>query len=161
MDYYLKPLMTTLPFFLKDTADFLGLLDKTFIPEQCLLGSFEVQSLYTVIPHNVGIEHCMHFLDLRSNKNPPSCFLANLMRLVLTKNYFRFEKDFYLQRCGTAMGTRMAPNYANLHHGFVEKCQVLDGTKNKLFQQILLYECYTDDIFVLFQGDLRSLYLVS
>ncbi len=59
-----------------------------------------------------------------------------------------------------SMGTRMAPNYANLHLGIVEKFQVLDGTKNQFFHQILLYNCYIDDIFVLFQGDLRSLNIV-
>lgn len=62
----------------------------------------------------------------------------------------------YLQRCGTAMGTPMAPNYANLHLGFAEKFQVLDGTKNPFFQQVLLNKRYTGDIFVLFQGHLRS-----
>lgn len=40
VDYYLKPLVTTLPSFLKITGDFLRLLDKTVIPEQCLLVSF-------------------------------------------------------------------------------------------------------------------------
>lgn len=55
------------------------------------------------------------------------------MRLVLTKNYFRFDNDFFLQQCETATDTRMAPNSANLHLGFVEKFQDLDGTKNLFF----------------------------
>ena len=37
-----------------------------------------------------------------------------LLKLVLTKNNFEFNEEHYLQIAGTAMGTRVAPSYANI-----------------------------------------------
>ena len=42
-----------------------------------------------------------------------------MAELVLTLNAFQFEDKFFLQIKGTAMGTRMAPSYANLFMGKV------------------------------------------
>ena len=44
-----------------------------------------------------------------------------LIELILTKNNFSFDQEHYLQLHGTAMGTRMAPSYANLFMGHLEE----------------------------------------
>jgi hypothetical protein len=46
--------------------------------------------------------------------------------MVLKKNNFIFNGDQYLQINGTAMGTKMAPSYANIFMGKLEK-QLLGG----------------------------------
>ena len=46
--------------------------------------------------------------------------------IVLKNNTFMFNGNHYLQTSGTAMGTKMAPTYANLTLGFLEE---------KLYQQ--------------------------
>ena len=43
------------------------------------------------------------------------------MNLVLKNNVFEFNEQFYLQLQGTAMGTKMAPAYANLFVGKLEQ----------------------------------------
>ena len=40
--------------------------------------------------------------------------------MILTMNNFSFNDNHYLQIHGTAMGTKMAPSYANLFLGFFE-----------------------------------------
>ena len=40
--------------------------------------------------------------------------LCDLIRMILTMNIFEFNNNCYIQKHGTAMGTRMAPSYANL-----------------------------------------------
>ena len=68
------------------------------------------------MPHNEGIDACRHFLNTR-DRNAPSIStetLCDLIRLILTMNNFYFNSKHYLQTYGTAMGTRMAPSYANL-----------------------------------------------
>ena len=40
--------------------------------------------------------------------------IIDLIRLILTMNIFKFNNNHYLQTHDTAMGTRMAPSYANL-----------------------------------------------
>ena len=48
----------------------------------------------------------------------------------LTKNYFEFNKKIYSQIQGTAMGTRMAPSYANIFMKYVEM-QLIETSSKK------------------------------
>ena len=66
----------------------------------------------------------MHFLKTnpegyRYPEQPNPDILDELMNLVL-KHVFEFDENFYLQIQGTAMGTKMAPAYANLFMGRLE-----------------------------------------
>ena len=47
-------------------------------------------------------------------------FISNLTYQVLTKNYFNFNDQLFEQKQGTAMGTRMAPNYAVIFMHYLE-----------------------------------------
>ena len=86
------------------------------MPDNCLLASIDVSSLYTNISHKEGIDSAMYFL-----KNDPNACLHPeqptpevSMEIVLGNNVFEFNESYYLQIQGTAMGTKMAPAYANL-----------------------------------------------
>ena len=46
--------------------------------------------------------------------------------MILTMNTFEFNAEFYAQKHGTAMGTKMAPAYANLSW---------EGLKNKPWKE--------------------------
>lgn len=50
-----------------------------------------------------------------NNSDKPVEFITEMIMFVLTKKY-----DFYLQTHGTAMGTPLAPKYANLFMGKFE-----------------------------------------
>ena len=52
--------------------------------------------------------------------------------MILTMNNFSFDNEHYLQKHGTAMGTRMAPSYANLFMGKFEQ-QAIDNSLLKPF----------------------------
>ncbi|XP_069582750.1 uncharacterized protein [Ranitomeya imitator] len=47
----------------------------------------------------------------------------DLLNLVLRENFFLFEDDFFVQTCGTAMGSNVAPAYANLYMDHFEREQ--------------------------------------
>ena len=51
---------------------------------------------------------------------PPGT-MSDLLNIVLTKNYFQFADSMYHQIQGTAMGTKMAPAYANLFMAELEE----------------------------------------
>jgi hypothetical protein len=51
---------------------------------------------------------------------PTEC-LVQLLTLVLKHNNFTFNGEHFLQINGTAMGTKMAPSYANIFMGKLEK----------------------------------------
>ena len=68
---------------------------------------------YTNIPHNEGIQACQKALETRPSPAPPTTYLTRMIELMLKLNNFSFNEEHYLQVQGTAMGTRMAPSYAN------------------------------------------------
>lgn len=75
-----------------------------------------------------------------------------MAELVLTKNYFLFEHQYYLQTSGTAMGATMAPDYANLYLGSLEEQYVYNN--NPFADKLILFKRYIDDCFVIFCGSL-------
>ena len=69
VDYHLKPLGQTLPSYIKDTTHFLLQLHNLgLLPENAILVTLDVSSLYTNIPHKEGEEACRHFLNTRPQK---------------------------------------------------------------------------------------------
>ena len=72
--------------------------------------------------------------------------------MILTMNNFSFNDNHYLQIHGTAMGTKMAPSYANLFLGFFEA----NALKNAPFQPHTWLR-YIDDIFMIWTEGLDNL----
>ena len=133
VDYHLKPLVHKTASFIKDTTHFLNKLDQLgHLPSNAILVTLDVSSLYTNIPHNEGIDACRHFLDTRdrSTSTMRTEALCDLIRMILTMtretmNIFEFNDNFdYIQKHGTAMGTRMGGS----EWGY------LDNTKHLIFR---------------------------
>ena len=59
---------------------------------------------------------CRHFLNTcdRSTSTIRTLALCNLLRMILNMKIFDVNNNYYIQKHGTAMGTRMAPSCANL-----------------------------------------------
>ena len=143
MDYHLCPLVTNIPSYIQDTTDFLRKLqDLPTLPGDTLLATFNVSFLYTNIPHTEGIDACREALDPRETCVPPTRDLCQLIQIILTTNNFIFNGQHYLQTQVTAIGTRMAPSYANIFMGRLEK--ELLTTHH---QQPLVWWRYIDDVF--------------
>ena len=130
LDYHLRPYEETLPSYLKDTTDFLLKLQSLrSIPDNTLLVTLDVSSLYTNIPHSEGIEACREALNSRDIQQPPTEDLTELINQILTMNNIVLGDQHYLQVHGTAMGTRMAPFYANIFMGNLEENLLADTNK--------------------------------
>ena len=133
VDLHLQPHVQNLPSYLQDTTDFLRKQDAMGpLPPETLLVSMDVTSLYTNIPHEDGIKACEEVWETRTVKDPPTQILIKLLTLVLKCNNFEFNGKHYLQIQGTAMGTKMAPSYANIFMGRLEK-QLLQSVSLKPF----------------------------
>ncbi|XP_075435995.1 uncharacterized protein LOC142472734 [Ascaphus truei] len=108
----LKPLVRNTPSYIQDTTNLLNKLNAIGpLPTGTLLATMDVGSLYTNIPHEDGISACRYFLG---PQEPLTETVTKCIEFILTHNYFTFGNDTYLQTTGTAMGTLMAPQYANL-----------------------------------------------
>ena len=116
IDYVLKPLMQSLPSYVKDTSDFIQKLKSAKLAHaNSYLVTLDVSSLYTNIPHKDGLDACRFFLNKNSSsKDLPVDSMLKLIELVLENNHFQFNSENYMQKMGTAMGSPMAPAYASL-----------------------------------------------
>ena len=106
--------------------------------------TLDVSSLYTNIPTNEGIDACRKALDSRIEKRPRTETICDLIRMILTMNSFIFNDEHFIQNNGTAMGTKMAPAFANLFMGDFER-KALDNSPDKPY----LWWRYIDDIFLI------------
>ena len=77
------------------------------IPDNSILVTMDVRSLYTNTPNKEGIEAV-------KRKNIGTRIVSTFLRLVLTLNNFVFNSQNYLQIKGCAMSTKCAPSYANI-----------------------------------------------
>lgn len=124
IDHHLQPLVTKLPSYIKDTTHFLNKLNNNSqLPNGVLLVTLDVTLLCTNTPHKDGIQACSDFLEKRTNPAIKTTRLCDLIWLISTNNTFTFNGQQYRVRQinGTAMGTKMAPSYANFFMGKFER----------------------------------------
>ena len=152
VDFFLQPCVKKIDSYIKDTTDFLSMLKQTGqLPPGCLLVTLDVASLYTNIPNVEGCQATLYSLNHSRNplEKPHNHYLLQLLEKVLTCNNFDFDGKHYLQVGGTAMGTKVAPAYANTFMGWYEDTYVYTYHK-----QPLLWKRFIDDIFVIWsQGE--------
>lgn len=146
VDVIISSLPCTFSSYLKDTNHFLLDIDDLLIPENSLLVTLDVVSLYTNIPHNDGIQAVVHAYDRSSDdqKTIGSDTLSTLLKSILQLNNFGFNASHYLQISGTSMGTRIGPNYASIFMSVLE-----NDFLGKRELKPLYYKRFIDDIFLI------------
>lgn len=162
LDKVLKPLLPLTTGYIKDTFDFLSRLPRT-VSKDTTFVSLDVVNLYTIIPHDFGLEAIEYWLTTHSEivRNIPTSLILDLLRIVLQHNTFSFKKELYLQLVGTAMGTKVAPCYAHLVMSYLEKdlfrrCQTLFGHEQT--ERIKsVYFRFLDDIFIVWDSQFGEL----
>ena len=127
LDYYLKPIVQTMPSYIKDSKHFLQIIrnNRSIIPKDSLLATLKVKSLYINIPQNEGIQYCLEALTQFYGQSLPRPIneLKQTFEFSLKGNYFEFKDQIYLQIHGTSMGMPMAPNFANIFMSQIENGQ--------------------------------------
>lgn len=159
IDKILKKFVIKIDSYLKDSYEFLRYLPKT-TGKKSILCTFDVTSLYTNIKHSLGLKAIEYYLDkypdlydARFTKE----FIIKGLELILTNSIFYYENEYYLQICGTAMGTIVAPTYASLTLGFLEtKMYEICKNINPILEEIIkkTFKRYLDDCFIIIDEDL-------
>ena len=158
VDYFLKNFVKELPAYLGDTKDVLNCLKECTLNPDTILVSLDIENLYGCIPHEDTLNAAAHYLSKRdSTQNPPNAFLLELLHLVLSRNYMKYDSNWYLQQAGTAMGTATAPSVAGLVVGRWEETVIHDPNNNPYFSKISLYKRYIDDIVIFWEGSEKEL----
>ena len=148
LDIILQPLLTGTKSYIKDTPDFLRKLDRiTILPNRKLL---YLRCLYTNIPLEESLAIMEKEFFPKTNCGIPIEYLRRMLELVLKCNNFQFNRKHFLQINGTAMGTRVAPTYANLFMAHFEEKYIYINSKPRIWYRFI------DDIWGLYTGDKSS-----
>ena len=144
MDTHIKKYVPTTKSYIRDTQDFITKIKELGpIPQGAILVTLDVSSLYTNIPNKEGITAVADQLRKHQTKTGISSYILDLLKLVLHNMYFEFNGDYFLQIGGTAMGTALAPNYANI---FIDKFETKSLDNYPL--KPLIWKRFIDDIFM-------------
>lgn len=158
VDFFIKPLLPSLPAYIQDTTDVLcQIRDHNFIGPDALLVTMDVEALYTNIDHDQGLAALRHFLDRRPlPHSPPTDFLVKLTDWTLNNNIFLFQDQLFKQIKGCAMGACFSPSYAGLFMGKWEEDVVF--TNDNIFKdKIRWWARYIDDVILWWDGNENEL----
>ena len=150
LDIILQPLLLTTKSYIKDTPDFLRKLSKERILAEENFFTLDVSSLYTNIPLEESLEIMEKEFFPKTNCSIPTTYLVRMLELILKCNNFTFNRKHFLQVNGTAMGTRVAPTYANLFMAHFEETYVYSYRNNS---KPRIWFRFIDDIWGIFSGN--------
>ena len=152
---YLVPILQTIShneFTLTDSFDFVSQLHGLHLPQQVCLASFDVCSLFTMIPLSETLDICIAQLFPQGVNSvsglSPSQF-RRLLEFSVYDNHFLFNGKLYDQVDGVAMGSPLGPVLANAFLSFHES-QWLNSCPVEF--KPLFYRRYIDDTFAVFKS---------
>ena len=156
-DHLLKPLLKHIPSYIQDTTDFLRRIFSLNqdLPDNIILITFDVKSLYTNIPNDQGIQACVDMLNENNIITPElKQSVIDILSLILNKNSFTFNNEHFVQIHGTAMGSPMAPTYANIFMAILER-KLLNEAPQGLIP--IEWIRFIDDIFAIWTHGIEKL----
>ena len=115
--------------FLKDSTEFIKKIKHlSKNPEEETLVLFDVSALFTSIPVPVALQvinskisTCTNFTNVCKI---PTVKFINLLEFTLTNCIFCFNKKFYKQLQGAAMGSPVSPVIANIYMEYFESLAI-------------------------------------
>ncbi|XP_043926427.1 uncharacterized protein LOC122801032 [Protopterus annectens] len=156
VDHILSPIVQSSKYYTKDFWAFLNNISKLKLDgEEYLLVTLDVEDLYRNIPHTRGLTLTRQYLTRHSNLSVTKInTVCRITEAVLKNNFFQFNGKIYHQQKGAAMGSKMAPAYANLVFSAWEMDKV---ERLPCFNNTIMYRRYIDDVFFVWKGDRPSL----
>ena len=156
----LTPLVSSLKTFIKDDWDFLRKLPCDLDYSSVFI-SCDIISC-TRVSISLGLKAIEYWLlkkrDLIPERFTNEIILESTNFVVLSNNNFLFNDEMFHQNNGTAMGTKLAPPYACLSHGFLEETILFTKILPHYFSpQVCVhienkYKRYMDDGFLSLPG---------
>lgn len=137
---------------LKGTLDLIHKLEEVNIHhESPVIMSADVESLYTNIDVPSGIRMIAGLLQMNNVKKEDIKLIRLVLEWIFNNNYFKYNDTYYKQNRGIAMGSPIAPSFANLVLIAIERFKIV---KN---EHVLVYYRFIDDTFLIIQEQHISL----
>ena len=154
INHHTKHIPEMLPSHIQDTPDILRMVEQLNETKKqddnAIPVTIDVVGLYPNIPQHDGMKAFREAIcDPKHNvDNAIINLLMTLLQFVLTFNIFTFNNLLYIQKWGTAIGTKVAPTYANIFMGWLEQKMLNTWTGRPPD----IWKRYIDDIFTIWSG---------
>ena len=122
----LRPIVPTQTSYVKDDWDYLQKIPRNLNGKYKLFGC-DIQSLYTSIPHELGLKAIRYWINRCRNliqERFTNEFILESIEFLLKNNNCLFNGEMYNQIKGTAMGASFAAFYACLTIGYLEETKL-------------------------------------
>lgn len=145
IDHVLQPLAQIYPDYIENSTSLILQLQNKFIPDNAILVTIDVTSLYPSIPQTECLqiiyeEMMAHRQLILTDPN----LIIRLLHVNVNFNYFSFAGLYFQQIQGTAMGAAFSPTIANIFMSVILR----NFLKSQPNQPSLLAR-YIDDIFLI------------
>lgn len=144
LDKLLQPIVKSLDWIVKNTMECISVLEEyQLYKHSAILVAADVESMYTNIDLDEGIQLIQKsYITPHYPENAE--LIGSVLNWVLRNNFFKFNGTSYQQIKGTAMGTNIAPCFANLFMAaYEEEWMKLPNFPSKYFR-------FLDDIFFVY-----------
>ena len=154
IDHVLQPMARSYPDYLHDSSTLSVTLQDLTVPDNAILVTMDVTSLYPSIPQ----EECLQVIynELHTNRHllafDPN-LVIKLLHVNMNNTYFTFGGLTYQQISGTAMGAPFSPTIANIYMSVT-----LSRFLNLKCVKPLLFKRYIDDIFLIWTESIDNLH---
>ena len=145
VDHFIQPFVPNIPSYIQNTQEFLDKLHAVCpLHVESILCTIDVTAPYPSIPHDDGLANLCNALLENSIPTLTISSISDMTELVAKHNVFEFNKEYFIQTSGTAIGSKLAPSYANLFSSIFER-DLLDQYPIKPS----IWFFYIDDIFMI------------
>ena len=152
VDFFLKPLATRHPSYIRDTYDFVSRVRNASVPSNSFIVTGDVTALYTNMDLRRSMDEVRAIFSANPDPRRPDEAILSLLDIALNYNDFKFDDQHFLQTTGIAMGKRFAPNLANIYLIKFDHAAMHD-----FHVKPSLYSRFIDDVFFIWSSSLALL----
>ncbi len=156
IDCLLKPILKLTSSYIQDSQNLLQKTKNIKFPSDCKIFSCDFEGLYS---NMIDLNHaliiiCDFMKDKINSVNLNHKAFYIFLKLIFENNFFKYNKKFYKQIKGIAMGTKCGPSIANVYLYIME-------TLFLTIHKPLYYSRYIDDIFIIVANNFDILILTK
>lgn len=136
---------------LKNSLDLIDKIKDIHLPNNSILLSLDVDSLFTNVPYMETLGILRDLFEKQLLHPAEVDELIDMITICMKQNYFVFDGQYYLQSDGLAMGSPLSPLMADVFMDHFESQHIVGNA------DILYYFRYVDDLILCWTGSMSQL----
>ena len=130
--------------YIKNSLNLIEIVKNIEIPNDHIMLSLDVTSLFTNIPLELLIKGVVkRYPTIMQKYNIPLDDIIGIIKFLMDNTFFQFDNEFYQQTYGSPMGSPVSPIFADIVMTDLEEECI-----NKLSFKPIIYKRYVDDTLI-------------